>query len=214
MNRLEVLKKLETILEQFIAGVLKSETTRIAAHKSIDALDDIARDSLRGRRIHARLGNWLARSDIAHKKDRLTEPDISRIGNLFREIQSGLDRSDPEAEKLDNEIRRWRESGVVPKRKLVLKMQTPVPSINTAANFSELMKKESAYLADESERNPHLLSILDDALKSAAAKNDKMYLHLAGAIVYFLKINGYKVGPYAKRLREIEQARMGVEHVA
>lgn len=214
MNRLEVLKKLETTLEMFIAGVLESETTRIATHKSIDVLDDIARDSLRGRRVHARLGNWLARSDIASRKDRLAEPDITRIGNLFQEIQSGLDRTDPEAKKLDDEIRGWRKSGVVPKRKLVVKMKSPVQSINTAENFTELLKKENAYLTDESERNPHLLSILDDALKSAAAKEDKMYLHLAGAIVYYLKISGYKIGPYAKRLREIELARQDVEHVA
>jgi hypothetical protein len=51
----------------------------------------------------------------------------------------------------------------------------------------------------------HILSYLDDALKSAEAGRDQFYLHLAGSIIYFLKINGYKIDPYVKRLKNLEK---------
>ena len=53
----------------------------------------------------------------------------------------------------------------------------------------------------------HLLSALDDILRSAELKNDSMYAHLAGSMIYYLKANGYKVEPFVKRLKDIEQKR-------
>jgi hypothetical protein len=56
------------------------------------------------------------------------------------------------------------------------------------------------------------LIILDDVLKSAEAKEDPMYVHLAASIIYFMRMNGYKVGPFVKRLKEIEKIKAGESH--
>ena len=49
----------------------------------------------------------------------------------------------------------------------------------------------------------HLLTVLDDLLSSAESKTDRMYEHLAASLIYFLRLEGYKVDPYVKRLRRI-----------
>ncbi|UCD16526.1 MAG: hypothetical protein JSV44_08650 [Candidatus Zixiibacteriota bacterium] len=214
MNRLQVLRKLEATLEHFIARMLDTEASRIETYKNINTLDEIARDSRRGRHVYSRLGDWLARNSLTVHKERLKHEDISRIGSLFNDIQNGLDTADPESKKLSDEIDRWRARGFVPKRKLILKMKLPVQTTSIADRFAELLKKENEYFALESQRSPHLLSVLDEALKSAAAKEDRMYIHLAGAIIYYLKMNGYKIGPYVKRLKEIERLKLNSRDVA
>ncbi len=207
MTRLETLKKLESKLECFIDRVVASEVGRIEALRQIDTLDDIARDSLRGRHINTRLGRWLAENNRGFVNERFDRDHKSRIGALFNEIRSGLDSADFESRKLVDEIDSWRDKGIVPKRKLVLKIKPEIRVRNIATHFQEFMSKESEYIEAEFKRSPHLLSILDDVLKSADAKSDPMFLHLAGSIVYYLKINGYKIGPYVKRLKQIEQSR-------
>jgi len=213
LTRLETLKKLESVLERFLAGVVEIETEQIEAFRGIDTLDDIAKDSFKGRFINNQLGNWFARYGRVVDGGRLKEDEVSTIANILSEIKSGLDSSDPETKKLSDEIERWREKGVVPKRKLVLKMKGEGAEQNIAEKFVALLKQESEHLEFEQKGSAHLISILDDILKSAEAKEDRMFMHLAGSVIYYLKINGYKVGPFVRRLKEIEKNKFGVKDV-
>jgi len=213
VTRLEVLKQLESKLERFLAGVVEIESEQIENFRRIDSLDEIARESLRGRFVANQLGNWFATNKNLLESGRLGESRMDNIANMLGDIRSGLDDSDPESSKLAKEIDEWRQKGVVPKRKLVLKFKPKQGETNLVEKFSALLAKETEYLDSGEFEGDHLLSALDDILKSAEAKEDAMYLHLAGTIIYYLKINGYKVTPYARRLKEIENRKFGAVNV-
>lgn len=209
MSRLEVLKGLESTLQGFLARAVEAEEERIDAFRCIDKLDGIARDSLRGRLVSARLGSWFSQNTNRLETDRFSKSEVTSIANLLGDIRSGLDDSDPESHKLAREIERWRGKGVVPTRKLVLKLKPRSAERDLLGLLTGFLTRGVEHLESGEFEGRHLLSILDDVLKSAAAKEDKMYIHLAGAMIYFLKMNGYKIGPFVRRLREIENERFG-----
>ncbi|MCX6826358.1 MAG: hypothetical protein NTV06_03680 [candidate division Zixibacteria bacterium] len=184
----------------------------IEISRGIDSLDDIARDSLRGRFINHQLGNWLAKYQGLTARGTLRETEVSTIANLLGEIKSGLVSSNPESQKLSSEIERWRTEGVIPRRKLVLQVKSPPVESGVAEKFTELVKKEDEYLGYNLREGEHLLTLLEDILKSAEAKEDTMFIHLAGSIIYYLKIKGYKIGPFARRLKEIEKSKLGIKN--
>jgi hypothetical protein len=214
LARLETLKKLEATLERFLDKVVASEGDRVDIFGGIDSLDDIARDSLKGRLINRQLGRWFARHNRLVDNAKLEETEVSSIANLLGEIRAGLDSNDPETRKLSEEIERWKDKGIVPKRKLVLKLKSEKQDQTITDKFRGLLKQEKDYLDFEQKSSDHLLTILDDVLKSADAKEDTMFIHLAGSIIYFLKMNGYKVEPFVKRLKEIERNKAGSPNVA
>ncbi len=210
--RLESLKRLESVLENFLGRAVELEINNLNTVSRIDSLDEIARLSLKGRLVNQQLGNWFARNRDYLDSDRLKETEVETIANLLSEIKKGLDSSDPESRKLADEIERWKEKGVVPKRKLILKMKSPAGGMSITEKFADYLGREKVLLEQEEYSQEHLLSILDDILKSAEAKEDHIYIHLAGSIIYFLRMNGYKVSPYVKRLKQIEKERLGIAY--
>jgi hypothetical protein len=190
----------------------ESLSQKTGAIREITFLDDIARESFRGRYINSRLGNWFANNNTLLEGGRLRDTDITAIGNLLGDIKSGLDETDPESKKLAEEIDHWRIKGVVPGRKLILKMKGDTDEPTISEKFAEILKREAEFFENYQDNKKHLLTILDDILKSADAKEDEIYIHLAGAAIYFLKMNGYKVGPFVKRLKEIEESKLGNKH--
>ncbi len=213
MTRLETLKKLETTLEDFLAKVVDFQSGQMEISRDMDALDEITRDSLRGRYINARLGNWFARNSNLLEDGRLREPEISAVANMLKDIKNGLDNSDPESRKLSEEIERWHDKAIMPGRKLILKMKSTDEGPGISEKFAELLHKESEYFSAGLDNKQHLLSLLDDVLKSAEAKEDRMFIHLAGSIIYFLRMKGYKIGPFVKRLKELEELKLEHPHV-
>lgn len=209
MNRLETLKKLESTLENFIAGVVRLEADHIELAGSVQSLERIAGDSLHGRNVNNRLGEWFAGHSRLLDQNRLQRVAGSSVGNLLGDIRSGLDETDPEGTKLIREIDRWRSRGVMPRRKLVLTRAGEEAEVDIAEEFKAVLADELKEMEYYRELDGHLLSVLDDVLKSAAAKEGKKYLHLAGSIIYYLKINGYKVEPYVKKLKELESSKLG-----
>jgi len=213
MARLETLKKLETTLESFLDRLIASEPGQPDFCRELETLGDIKRDSLRGRHINSRLGNWFARNNNFWEGSKLQDSEIADISNMLREIKKGLDDSDPESKKLSDEIAHWHENRVIPGRKLVLKKKQSENQSGISEKFTELLNKEAEYFSKALDNKKHLLSLLDDVLKSAEAKEDPMFIHLAGSIIYYLKMRGYKVGPFVKRLKEIEEIKLGTSHV-
>jgi hypothetical protein len=209
LSRLDVLKGLESTLQDFLTRAVEAEEERIEAFQSIVKLDGIARDSLKGRLVSAQLGNWFALNTNRLETQGFSGSEVTSIANLLGDIKSGLDDSNPESHKLTEEIERWRGKGVVPKRKLVLKLKPRLAERDLLSELTGFLTRGVQHLESGEYEGRHVLSILDDILKSADAKEDRMYVHLAGAMIYFLKINGYKVSPFVRRLKEIERERFG-----
>ena len=205
MSRLNTLKKLESNLKHLLTSVARLETDQIETLNSINVLDDIARDSLKGRYVNNRLGSWMAKNRILVDEGRLKKTAISAVGNLLSDIKNGLDKTDPESKKLFDEIDSWFTKGVVPGRKVVLSRPPEISESDLTEQYYELFKKETEQLTYYKEHGDHILSILDDILKNAEVKNDPIYLHMAGSIIYYLKNKGYKIDPYVRKLRFLEK---------
>ncbi len=211
MTRQETLYKLEAVLESFLERAATLEMTQVAQSRNIQLLGDIARDSLRGRHINNRLGDWFAHNQESLEQGRLTSRHLSAIGNFLGDIKTGLDNADPESARLAEEIDRWAAKGAKPVRKIVLRRAPESPEADLGVRFDKLFEDGKAQMEYYREKKMHLLTMLDDLLKSAEAKSDLMYLHLAASIIYFLKVTGYKIDPYVKRLKTIEKARLGTK---
>ncbi len=209
MSRHQVLKKLESTLESFLNQAVRAEKESIQKNRTIETLDEITGESLRGRYISNQLANWFSRNSQLLESKSLNESDITRVANLLGSIKSGLDDFDPESKELSEKIDDWRSRGVVPKRRLILRLKPKAGEKNLLKEFLNLLAKESRYVNSGEFENMHLLSALDDILKSAEFKTDDMFVHLAGSMIYYLKANGYKVDPFVKRLKEIEQKKVG-----
>jgi hypothetical protein len=194
---------MESTLEEFLRHAVSSGPGRAETRTLIDKLDEIAVESLKGRRVTNQLGDWLARNQSSLESGRLLKSDLTNIANLLGDIKSGLDDNDQVSKKLSETIDSWRQAGVIPKRRLVLKGRSEDSGKNLISEFAALLAEEAEYISSGVAIGDHLLSILDDILLTAEAKENRMFLHLAGSIVYYLKINGYKVGPFVKRLKEI-----------
>jgi hypothetical protein len=210
LSRLTTLKNLEHILENFLSRAVETEEPLMENMKMMGSLDEIARESLKGRFINNRLGDWFGRYRAVLESPRVGEKEMTHIANLLTTIKSGLDGSIPESAKLAREIDQWHGKGMIPKRKLVFKIRPPEETENLTEKFLNLSRKELEYLGSGEFGSMHLLSVLDDVLKSAEAKEDRMYLHMAASMIYFLKSNGYKVGPFVKRLKDIENHKLQV----
>lgn len=208
MSRLNTLKRLESTLQRFLTTMAGMEAEQIETLSSINILDDIARDSLKGRYVNNRLGSWMAKNRVLVSEGRFRKTSISAVGNLLNDIKSGLDRTDPESKKLFDEIDSWFSKGVVPGRRVVLSRPPEISEQDLTDQYLELIKNEVEQITYYKEQGDHILSMLDDILKSASAKTDPLYLHMAGSIIYFLKNKGYKIEPYVRKLRFLEKGKI------
>lgn len=214
MSRVDTLLKLEANLESFLQRAADIQMEKVAAGKSIETLGEIAQESLRGRFVSNRLGDWLAKNKPKLNDNRFDSRGLITIGNYLQDIQTGLDEDDPETGKLREEIDRWKKQGAKPQRKLVLRRGAEIDENSVTEKFLKIAKTQFELIEYYKEKKMHLLSMLDDTLKAAEAKTDPAYLHLAGSLIYFLKINGYKVDPYVKKLKAVENARQGIKNDA
>jgi len=204
VSRIETLLKLETILEDFLDRAADAGLESVSAGKSIEALGAIASESLRGRFVSNRLGDWLAKNKTRLNGNRFDSRGLTAIGNFLQDIRTGLDEDDPETEKLREEIDYWKQRGAKPRKTLVLHRGPEINDDDVTEKFLKIARTQFELLEYYKDKKMHLLTMLDDSLKAAEAKTDPAYLHLAGSLIYFLKINGYKVDPYVKKLKTLE----------
>ncbi len=207
MSRLEVLHNLESTLEDFLQRAVGTHRGTEETIETIKQLDEITQLSLKGRTVTNQLGDWLAKNKALLQFNRLSKSHGMAVANLLGDIKTGLDINDPASKKLADEIDRWRELGVIPKRKLVLRRPAEDSKKDLTSDFNILLKDEMEYLAFSLSRGDHLLMVLEDMLDSAAAGDNPLFLHMAGSIIYYLKTKGYKVGPFVKRLKNIENSK-------
>jgi hypothetical protein len=210
VSYLSTLQSLERLLESFLERVVAAKEPRLRVLDGINRLDDIARASLVGDNITDRLGDWFAEHNGWLAKNGLRTADVRRINEMLTEIKQALSKSGsstPAVNKIRREIDRWTERAESPSGKLVLKRgrETVVTTDgDTLTTFGALLERMVGLYADVSGGQPHILSVLDDLLTSAGESKNKEALLLSACIIYYLKLNGYKIEPYVKRLKTAE----------
>ena len=208
------LKSLEGLIESFLQNVVSRKQDRLSVLDGVNRLDDIVRLREDGTEVTDQIGNWFAEHNNWLNEKVLSSGELSRVGRMLFEIQSGLtidDEVSPADEKIINEIKRWTEiTGVSQKpRKFVLRRgpeeQAGSSQPDTISKFGEYLDKLSNIYKDLSGNSKHIMSVLDSSLKSALLQKNKEALILSAYIIYYLKQNGYITGPYVKRLKKAEE---------
>jgi len=213
LSRYKTLKSLDSLLVNFLDRAVALKEERLAVLEGINRLDDIARIAPRGMDISDEMGEWFASHNGWLTSDSLRPGDVNRIGNILGDIKKELNITTgltPAQVKIDKEIDRWSEKSEKSAQKLVLKRgpetkprQAP-PNGDTIALFTKEFTRIAGLFADYAENKPHLLTVLDDLLKSAHIQQNKDALILSAFIIYYLKQNGYMTEPYVKKLKEAE----------
>ncbi|MDF1544664.1 MAG: hypothetical protein P1R58_06130 [bacterium] len=205
------LRSLEGLLEAFLERMVHLKHRRLGVLGGINRLDDIARQNDPDE-IADEVGDWFAEHNQWLTESVLKPADIDRIGKILGEINGHISAeasSSPAARKVVQEIGRWQEKSGARSSKLVLKRgaETTEDSeeMDTISLFGSSFERCAALFADFSGGKKHLLSVLDDSLKSAVVQKNKQALLLSAYLIYYLKLNGYIVDPFVKRLKAAER---------
>ncbi len=205
------LRSLEGLLEAFLERMVHLKHRRLGVLGGINRLDDIARytDS---NEITDEVGDWFAVHNRWLTESVLKPADIDRIGKMLGEINGHISAgsgSSPATRKVVQEIDRWQKKTGRIRGKLVLKRGSESveksDNSDTISLFGSSLEFSSALFADLSGGKKHLLSVLDDSLKSAVVQKNKQALLLSAYLIYYLKLNGYIVDPFVKRLKAAER---------
>lgn len=233
MNQVEALKTLEGLLENFLERVVKLKYNQLQTLGGINRLDDIARRMDINVDFTEEIGNWFARHNSWLEENRFREVEENRLQTILEEIckkMSDREFPSPAENKIRAEIDRWSRT-LKESRKIILKKPPETPRIPepvhpapvaqsarsdndipaSIARFDYTLKRLAAIFSEMSISRAHLLSVLDDSLKKAETQKNKEALILSALIIYYLKQDRYKVGPYVKRLKETERSFAGGE---
>jgi hypothetical protein len=208
MTRTELLTRMEGSLSRLVEGMLAEKNEAIGFLTELDRLDDIEIDLRRGLDINRRLAGFFADNTGWITGTALTSAQKHRAGTLLKEIGEALtNAADEEGVKLGREAEEWsRNLGVKPLR---LTLKAPQEQASLADRFHALLRRESEELNMLLAEREHLMTCLDEILSSAELRHDRMHHHLAASLIYFLKQEGYKVEPYVRRLRRIQDTPEG-----
>lgn len=206
MNYSTTIERLEERLTHLIDGMLERKGIQVDFLIGLNQLDDILQRHNSGKLVTNELAGYIAEYREIFTAKTLAGPHKKRLGEalsiFYRDF---LGSKDADSDKLADEIKDWLKELGDHSFKITLKGPTEQASL--ADRFYSLLHRESQEINILLEQNDHLLTCLDDLLKSAEAKEDYMYQHLAATLIYFLQMEGYKVDPYVKKLREIRNKR-------
>ncbi len=222
MSRANTLKSLEIVLESFLDRAVGLKESRLHVLDGINHLDDIALQIRTGQDLTDEIGGWFAGHTDWLNEDSLRTSDRNRIGEILDAIKTEFRRTTPESpasDKIAREIDRWDETVKSGLPKLVLKRgpEKAAPETDktdSIALFNNTLGEITGLFADLSTNKVHILSVLDDALKSALMQQSREALLLSAFIIYYLRQNGYMVEPYVKRLKEAEAGQKGAKQHA
>lgn len=223
MANQQTLQRLESLLESFLDRAVVLKEDRLHVLDGINRLDDIARTDIGSSdRLTDRLGDWFADHRNWLNSNVLRPADVNRISGILTNIRKEMptdEEASPAARKIRAEIVRWQEPAremeaetTSSPRKVVLKRspEAPTPPPPTSdedaiSRFGKVLERMQALFSDFSGNKKHILSALDDSLKSARVQRNKEALLLSAFMIYFLKLHGYKVEPFVKRLKDAER---------
>jgi len=218
LSRVKTLKSLEVVLESFLDRLIRKKGKRLIALDGINRLDDLARDLHPTSDPTEELGQWFARHNRLVSDKVLRAGDHRRISSILDTIrrERGLDESgSPAARKIVDEIDRWSTQAPagsipLPASRLVLKRGSEAAATEEAqldgiAQFDRVLQQLPGLFKDFAGNRQHIMSVLDEALKTAENSNQTAPVMLAATIIYWLRVKKYKVGPFVRRLRKCEQ---------
>jgi hypothetical protein len=222
VSRARTLKSLEVVLESFLDRAVALKEDRLRVLSGINRLDDIARE-VRGNVDHTdQIGGWFAEHNRWLDSQTLRPADRSRIGDILDHIKGELHLSEsasPASRKIATEIDRWTNPSSPASEpgtpRLVLKRgaeQTQPEASDSVGLFRQTLDRMKLLFEDAAGNKAHLMSALDDALRSAYEQRSRDALLLSAYIIYYLKHNGYKVEPFVARLKRAEQLIRGGAH--
>lgn len=202
MADIKSIERLESRLKQLIEGTLEQKKEQIAFLSALNRIDDLVADFDRGESITQGLTAFIDEYRGSLKKEALSDSQQKRLGQFLSELMQRIrQREDGDSQKLADELRQWlREIGGGGFR---ITIKKPAEQASLAEKFQTLLRQETVEFEALFAQREHLLSCLDDALKSAETKTDRMYSHLAASMIFFLQMEGYKVEPYLERLRRL-----------
>lgn len=208
MSEREALKSLEQLLESFLKRAVTAKAERLSVLGGINNLDDIAKESDQSDQI-SQIGDWLAEHSNWLNDQTLRPADKRRIAGILEELRGNVPAESvtPESEKIDTEIERWSSHLVQSSGGLVLKRppEQAADTHDTLAQFQTSLMKVSEMYRYMSASKSHLFSVLDETLKMAELQQNRDALVLSGFLLYYLRLGGYKVEPYVKRLKDAEK---------
>lgn len=203
MNDLKTLDRLEDRLVSLVDGMLIRKASQIDFLVLLNRLDDILTAIQNGKQIVTSLSALLI--EFPDTADHLSSAQRGRLGQLLTALYGQLvQHDDLDHRKLAEEVKNKLQAfgGRITR----LSLKRPEEKASLTDRFRLLMHRETQEMAELVEKNGHLLTCLDDLLKTAEIRDDVIYRHMAAAIVYFLQMEGYKVGPYVKKLRDLEKS--------
>jgi len=222
LSQQPTLERLEALLESFLERAVALKGNRLDILDGINRLDDIARGGGEGGDLSERIGEWFADHNDWLAERPMRPGDIGRIGGIMEEIRTQLRSSgdySPEMEKIESEIARWKPAAGAKASKIVLhrppesaeRPAAPLtgPDEDSISRFGKALQRIRDLYTDLSGPRKHVLSVLDSSLRSADLQKNKEALLLSAVVIYYLKLDGYKVEPYVKRLREAERVIRG-----
>ena len=206
MTDLATLERLENRLVFLIEGMLERKGRQVDFLIGLNLLDDILIRHRQGMPIARELAIFIANYRSIFTKTSLTDPQKKRLGEILSIFYRDLiGNQDSDSDKITDEIKEWLKD--LGGRAFAITLKGPKEQASLADRFYALLHRESQELNVLLEHNDHLLTCLDDLLKSAEAKEDKMFVHLSASLIYFLQMEGYKVDPYVRKLREIRNKK-------
>ncbi len=202
MADIKNIERLKSRLEQLIESTLAQKQKQITFLGALNRIDDLVINFERGESITAEVTAFLNMYRDTLKKETLSEAQQKRLGDFLSELMQRVrQHEDGDSQKLADELRKWlRDLGGGGFR---ITIKRPAEQVTLAQQFQSLMRREAVEFDALLAQREHLLSCLDDALKSAETKTDTMYRHLAASMIFFLQMEGYKVEPYLERLRRL-----------
>jgi len=203
MTDLKTIERLETRLTHLIESQLTRKKDQIDFLLGLNRIDDLLVDHERGHGVTAGVAGFLAEYRSRLRSETMTAAQRRRLGDFLSALFQRLrDIHDGDSAKLADEIKEWISSLGEGGFRLILKK--PQEQAPLADRFQACLRWETEEMTALAAMHDHLLSCLDDVLKSAEVKIDPMYRHLAASMIYFLQMEGYKVDPYLKRLRRVQ----------
>lgn len=196
------LARLETGLAHLIDGMLARQDSRFGFLLAVNRLDDILHAYQNGVPVPDQLAEFLDQDPVKFPVEKLSGTQRHWLAEYYSLLYEQLiSHEDAASARLIEELKdRLKKLGQGIFR---LTLKAPREQASLADRFYALLRQESEELNMVLSEHDHLLTCLDDLLKSAEAKTDVMYRHLAASLIYFLQLEGYRVDPYIKRLRQL-----------
>ena len=217
MSRVETLKRLETMIEDFLDQATALKEERLTVLGGMNRLDDLARASTDGVDVSDHVAEWFADRRVWPDGGLLRESDRTRISDMLDRIGQEITKTtgdSPAGRKVNDIITQWLKSGPVPGDALTLRRgpeEVVRQEVDSIKKFRLMLARLTEKFDDHASGKDHLLSALDRSLKQAVENHDREALLLSAYIIYYLRLGKYMVEPYVKRLKEAEKLFSGKE---